>query len=317
MSQHLHIIANPNAAGGKGRRAVPRLRRLLEDGAVSFRMELTAGPGHAADLAREAAEEGVDRLLVVGGDGTLHEVANGLLDSGAVAPALAVCPVGTGNDFYRMVRAPSDLAGAMNTALFGRCRAFEVGMARWEGGQEHFVNLLGVGIDVEVLRRRSRFRGLPGLSQYLAALLSAAKNFRHQHMIVALEDEAGEEARMEARALLAAVTVGPSVGGGFFLSPDARPDDGLLDLFLVEELGLLGILRHLPRVVRGTHGTVPEIHMKRLRRARLESADGAPFHFELDGELMPQTTPWLEIEVLPGRLQILESAPQNGSDTPS
>lgn len=280
-------------------------------------MELTTAPGHAADLAREAAAEGVDRLLVVGGDGTLHEVANGLLDSGTVPPALAICPVGTGNDFYRMVRGPSDVAGAVDTALFGRCRAFEVGMARWEGGREHFVNLLGVGIDVEVLRRRPRFRRLPGLSQYLAALLSAAKSYRHQSMIVALEGEAGEPFRVEARALLTAVTVGPSVGGGFFLSPDARPDDGLLDLFLVEDLGLLGIVRHLPRVVRGTHGTVPEIHMKRLRRARLESADGAPFHFELDGELMPQATPWLEIEVLPGRLQILESAPEKGSDTPS
>jgi diacylglycerol kinase (ATP) len=305
VSEPVLIIANPNAAGGRGARKLPRLQRILEARGIAYLLETTTGPGHARELAHRAARNGTGRLLVVGGDGTVHEVANGLLEAGG-RPDLAVCPVGTGNDFYRMVHGPRDPCGVVDVLERGVSRSFEVGRVRWEGGEVRFVNLLGLGIDVEVLRRRSRFRHLPGLLQYGGALLQAATRFRPVPVAVEIETADGRVFRTERETLLTTVTVGPSVAGGIRVSPAARPDDGALDLLLVEGLGFFALVRHLPRVFRGTHDRVPEVHMERIRRARIETGRDSPLHFELDGELMPEPSTWLEIEVEPDRLSVLE-----------
>jgi len=302
----IKIIVNPNAAGGRGGNVLPDLRRLLDARGLAYQLRLTEGPGHARRMAEDWEGDGSDRLLVVGGDGTLHEVVNGLLSTSGEAPALAVLPVGTGNDFHRMVRGSGELPGVLSTLTDGVVRPFDVGLVRWAGGQEYFVNLLGLGIDVAVLRRRSRFLLLPGLLQYLAALAAAAVTFRTLPVSVEAESATGEEIRWTGKTLLTAITVGPSVGGGFLLSPDARPDDQALDLFLAGALGLTGVVRHLPSVLRGTHGNIRQVHMHQIRRARIQSADDTPLHFELDGELMPDPSPWLEIEVVPGVLRILD-----------
>jgi len=252
-------------------------------------------------------------VVVVGGDGTLHEVANGLRDEGFPEGfPLVVLPVGTGNDFHRMVRAGSGVAAVVGLLASGVPRRLDVGEVRWEGGGAVFVNLLGVGIDVEVLRRRDAFARLPGLLQYGGALLSALRRFTPTRLEVCASgvtgDAAGQrdKALFERDALLAAVTVGPSIGGGFMLSPAARPDDGLLDLFFVEPLGLLQVMRYLPRIVRGTLETPERIHRATFAAGRFTSRNDQPFAFELDGELMPDSTTWLEMSIRPGALTILD-----------
>jgi len=223
-----------------------------------------------------------------------------------------VLPVGTGNDFHRMVRAGSGVEAAVGLLASGVPRRLDVGEVRWEGGSAVFVNLLGVGIDVEVLRRRDAFKRLPGLLQYGGALLSALRRFTPIPLEVCASgvtgDSAGEgdKALFERDALLAAVTLGPSIGGGFMLSPEARPDDGLLDLFFVEPLGLLQVMRYLPRIVRGTLETPERIHRATFPKGRFTSMNDQPFAFELDGELMPDSTPWLEMSIRPGALTILD-----------
>ncbi len=324
----LHVLANPNARGGRGARLVePLLQALSEAGWSAPSHALTEAPGHARELVRAFArpsddpsgDPGGPRILVVmGGDGTLHEAVNGLRDAGfPPSVTLAVFPVGTGNDFHRMLRARAGVDGLLEALARGRPRRLDVGLARWEGGDSAFVNLLGVGIDVAVLQRRARFQRLPGLLQYGAALLSALRGFQP----VPLEVEARFAPDLPGAgpgksgppvlpsrtpALLAAITVGPSIGGGFLLSPEARPDDAALDLFLAQPLSFLEVMRHLPGVVRGTLGTTDRIHRARLTSARLASGDGTPFFFELDGEPFPDPTPWLEIEVLPGALSLLD-----------
>lgn len=269
---------------------------------IPYRLERTEAPGHAADLARRAAERGARRILAVGGDGTVHEVANGILDSGeAPDTALAVLPVGTGNDFYRMVGAPGSIDEALSMLERGVRRRFDVGLARWDGGQRYFVNLMGLGVDVEVLRQRDGVRRLRGLPQYLAALILAVMRFDPIPIRVLVDGVA----ELEEPTYLCATTVGPSAAGGFMLSPGATPDDGLLDLCFVRAVGYLKIARYIPRVIRGSHGELDDVHLKRLRKIRLESPGGSPFHFQLDGELMPDPTPWLEGDVVPGRLTVL------------
>jgi len=312
-SESVYIIANPNSGGGKANRLLPRLEEGLREIGVPGSVRRTRGPGHAAELAREAMEDGVSRVLVVGGDGTIHEVANGILgDDGAERPALVILPVGTGNDFHRMVRGPGGLPGALRLIQEGVPRAFDVGEVRWAGQHRFFVNLLGVGVDTEVLRRRERFTRLSGVVQYLAALGTALVRFEHVPLAVDFPENPGSHGGVEhqpailADVLLAAVMIGPSVGGGFFLAPSAEPDDGLLDIFVAERLKLIQIMRYLPRALRGRLGTEPEIHVAQVASLRFRSPDGRPFAFELDGELMDTEATSLEIGIRPQCLPVLE-----------
>jgi diacylglycerol kinase (ATP) len=305
----VEVIANPGSAGGRGARAIDRLRKRLDDEGMPHTIHRTDGPGDAHRWARERPER--DRsgpILVLGGDGTLHEVANGLmaLETSEPRPPIALLPVGTGNDFHRMLRSEGGIDPLVQVLRSGVERPFDVGRVRFDGGERVFVNLLGIGLDVAVLERRARFRLLPGLLQYLAALMVALVRFRPIPMAVEYDDESGSRHRLEGRTLLTAVTVGPSVGGGFKLSPDARPDDGLLDLFQVERLSPGEIMVHLPRVLRGTQREGPRIHLRTLRTAEISRLDGSRFSFELDGELMAEDTSRLEIELLPGALTFLD-----------
>ena len=311
------VIANPKAAGGGGARVIPELEKALNRSGIDFSVHRTAAPGHARGLAH-AARSVASRILVVGGDGTVHEVANGLLADpepsveGLGLPPLVILPVGTGNDFFRMVRSPRGIPEAVHTLRLGVPRSFEVGEARWEGGQRHFVNLVGVGIDVEVLRRRSTFGRLPGLLQYLGALGAALTCYRPIPLRVTLYCSGQEPRVLEAPVMLSAVTVGPSVGGGFLLSPKAVPDDGFLDLFHVRKLGLLKVVRYLPSILRGAGLERPEISQLQGTRFHIQRMDDRALAFELDGELMETSTPFLEIRVRPESLEILELPEKRG-----
>ena len=307
--ENVTVILNPAASGGGGARLQPTVEGELARRKIPFTLLRTEAPGHAETLAREAARGGAELILVVGGDGTLHEVANGILDRDIDPPPIAVVPVGTGNDFYRMVGKSRDIGVALDGLLDGTVRAFDVGRVRFDGADSFFVNLLGVGVDVEVLRKRADFQRLRGLPQYLAALVSALCTFRPTSFRVSLQgggDEGGEgEEVIEDRTILMAVTVGPSVGGGFLLSPEASPYDGLLDLFFVKTLGMFKLARYIPKVIRGTHQGVPELLQRRIVSATLRRSDGEPFFFEMDGERMPDPVKSLELEIHHGILPVV------------
>ncbi|MEX0980314.1 MAG: diacylglycerol kinase family protein [Gemmatimonadota bacterium] len=316
MPEPTRIILNPASSNGGGKRLGPMLRSRLEQRGIAHEIVLSREAGHVAKLARDAARDGVRRILAVGGDGTIHEIANGLLEAGVPPPAVAILPVGTGNDFYRMIGRPPregrrGIDAALDTLQHGLPTRFDVGVVRWEGGESYFVNFLGVGVDVEVLRRRARFQWLPGITQYLAALLSAVTRFQPVHLHIDVDDDE----RIEERALLCAVTVGPSVGGGFMLSPDARPDDGLLDLCLVGRLGALQILRYIPKVIRGKHKDLDEVTLRQFQRLRLATGGAEPMFFQLDGDLRTEAVPWLDIEIRAGALPILMPVPDRAAAT--
>lgn len=314
MSTSVRVILNPFTHGGKGERLRPAVETGLRQRGFDFDVQSTEGPGHAVELAAGAVQAGADRILVVGGDGTIHEVANGLLSAGpAPCPPVAVLPVGTGNDFHRMVQADPSVAGALALLEEGRAVPFDVGRARWDGGSRFFVNLAGVGIDVAILKRRRLFSRLPGKLQYLAALASGLVDFRPMSVHVELD----ELPSLECEALIAAVTVGPSVAGGIPLTPGASPFDGTLDFCLVERLHLARILYYVPKVLRGTHTHLPAVHLHRIRCMRFTLQDERPFFFQMDGELEGSTATWLEVRPAEVRLPVMvpdEVARQAGAD---
>ena len=306
-SEPLRVIVNPAAAGGRGRKAARELFGALDGRSVEYDARHTEAPGHASHLAAEAVSDSVERIVVVGGDGTVHEVADGLIGCGvAHPPPVAVFPVGTGNDFYRMVGSDRSVAAVVALLEGGTVQRFDVGRVEWDGGRRTFVNLMGVGIDVEVLRCRGRFSRLPGLLQYLASFLNALVTFRAPD--VHIDTGPGDGQRITGATTLTVITVGPSIGGGFMINPEAEALDGRLDMFHVGAPGLLPILRLVPRVIRGTHGDSPLVTMRRLRRAVIRRPGGESMWFEIDGELSPEPARELRVEVVPGAFPVLVPA---------
>ena len=306
MSPDLFLLANPASGSGAGAKMLPKLERALEAEGLTYRTLQTQAAGDGVRIAQQAMAEGAKRVLCVGGDGTIHEVVNGLLTAnGGDLPDIGVVPLGTGNDFYRIVGAPKDIGGAIGVLKGGHIRRVDVGKVEWDGQERFFVNLMGVGLDVEVLLRRERVRRLSGMAQYLAALVTAIVRYRPVEVEVELD---GREIIREP-TMLSAVTVGPSVGGGFMLNPTALADDGLLDLCFVRKLSGLQVFRYVPKVIRGKHEGSDGFHLRKLTRARFRSAGGNPMPFELDGELMPAASSAIEISLLPGALGVFVPGP--------
>lgn len=298
---NLHVIVNPASGSGAGAKVAPRIEERLRALEAPFTLHQTRSPGHGMQLARQCAEAGAERVLSVGGDGTIHDVANGLLRYRGAAPSVAVLPLGTGNDFYRMVGAPKDIDSALQTFLNGAPKLFDVGHAQWSGGDRYFVNLMGLGLDVDIIQQREGVRWLSGIAQYIAAIAKAAARLHFVPVRVSLD---GVTVREEP-TVLSAITVGPSAAGGFMLSPGATPDDGKLDLCFVGQVNHLQVLRLIPSVLRGSHGRSRLVHLQRFETATIEATDVDPFYFEMDGELMPDAVDRLVVRVVPGALSVL------------
>jgi diacylglycerol kinase family enzyme len=214
--------------------------------------------------------------------------------------------MGTGNDFNRMIRAPRGVEGVIRVLLEGVATPFDVGHASWEGGGGYFVNLVGVGIDVAVLRARSSYTILPGLLQYLAAFGSALRSYRPIPVVATLLRDGAAPVSVEGEVLLAAVTVGPSIGGGFIIAPLATPGDGLLDFFLARRMKALRLAKYLRGILGGTPLEGEEVVQKQVTGVRILPTDGRELLFEMDGEWMAASTPFLEIRAVPRALRILE-----------
>jgi len=298
------LILNPASGRGLGKKLRPRIERALTGAGIAFDLVETKGPGHAVALARDAADAGVGRVLCGGGDGTVHEVANGLLQGlpaadGATRPALGVIPIGTGNDFAKLIgvfklppeTAAQRMAGASE-------RLFDVGRVIGE----YFANSLGIGFDAEVVRQADKLTQLRGLAVYVVAVYKTFVTFRAP----VLEVESAAHRETGAMMMLEC-SIGVSAGGGFYLTPQADPRDGLLDVCLIRKVGLLKFLRYVPRVLSGKHTDLAEVAMLKTASLKIRSPEG-PLLLHLDGELRAPEGREIEVTLAPRRLRVLVGA---------
>jgi diacylglycerol kinase (ATP) len=265
-------------------------------------VERTEGPGHGADLAARAVRQGARCVVAVGGDGTVHEVANGLLreadDVGArrAVPLLGVVPIGSGNDFAKLVgvyrHSPERAVRRLVTA---RPAAFDVGRALGE----YFVNSMGFGFGPEVVRVRNGMPGLTGFLSYLLPVLHAFASF--------------QPPRFEVRApgfaetgylMMVEVCNGTTAGGSYRFAPRADPGDGRLDVCLVRRVSLPRFLLAVPRVMRGTHATMREVALFQTREVTIRSLD-SPLLLHFDGELRQPGVAECTVHLEPRRLNVL------------
>jgi diacylglycerol kinase (ATP) len=287
------VIVNPAAGRGRGRREWPGRAAALREAGVHFEAAETRAPGDAVALAARAASE-YDVVVAAGGDGTLHEVANGLLQSGGRA-SLGVLPLGSGDDFVKMLP-PRD---PVERLARGTARAFDAGRIV-AGATRYFANGMDIGFGAHGAKNLTRVpRFLTGLGAYLGAL--ALTMVRYPRLEVTLQlDDGSVQAQSTT---LTTVMNGCCFGGSFRVCPEARADDGELDLLIARGCSRLDILALVPKIMRGAHAGDARLRMARARRVRIESFE--PLLVEADGEIVFEDARRLDIEVLPGALRVL------------
>ena len=288
------LVVNPAAGGGRCGARIGRWVRHLEESGVVVTVQHTSGPGHATQLAAEAAEAGADTVVAVGGDGTLFEVVNGLMNA-TRQPALGVLPLGTGNSFARDFGLHTTEA-AVEALLRDRRTRVDVVRADHTEGTLHYINLLSVGFTAEAggLTNR-RFKGLGALG-YIAAVFVSVIRLSHPRFPHALDGS-----RVDAEpCVLLSFSNSQYTGGQMHMAPSADPTDGELDLVRVGTMGRRRLLTVFPRIFAGTHVQAHEIEERRAKRVDF-SLDG-PVEVMVDGEVLTLTLTSLEVQ--PGALEL-------------
>lgn len=273
------VILNPCADIGHG----IRKKDLISsegDRWGGLDLALTEHEGHALQIAREAVQEGYDVIAAAGGDGTVHEVVNGMLQDQRPSAKLGIIPLGSGNDFAYAMNAASDISTAIENIFRGQSRAVDLGQIIDDRANRRvFSNNLGVGFDANVVIRVNEITRLHGFPRYFWAVLKTlALDFRPFDLDMRFDDES-----FVLDALFVAFGLGPRHGGGFMLTPNALNDDDKIDTCTVYQMSRLKALRFLNSAVQGTHLQNPLVNMRQSKRIEISCRDPLPIH--IDGEI--------------------------------
>jgi diacylglycerol kinase (ATP) len=320
------VIINP--ASARSRRAWPEIKDRLAENKILFDAHETTHAGDATAKTRDALSAGYNIIAVVGGDGTLSEVASGFFefqadgDQAAFLPpspikaeaALAILPAGTGNDFARGLAGKRETLEKWLETLINHCRndgpdsarAIDVIQGRATDGERDFIclNVATIGLGAEVAARvaaqRAAMKRLPGEARFLSAAFGALVAWRERQARVRVDNSEP----VEMRTNLLAVANSTYAGGGMLFAPEARTDDGLIDLMLTHDLKRSTILRELPRIRRGEHLHNPRVRIVHARHVRIENvAPQDALLVEADGNVRGHTP--AEFRIMPGALRII------------
>ena len=301
LAAEVVLIVNPTAGRGKAGRQVPEIKRLLGDAAAGWDWRFTEKSGDALGLARSAADAGARLVVAVGGDGTLHEVMNGVLGSAAT---VGLIPYGTGNDFARALGLYGSLEVACRTLTAGVVCRVDVGVIEGMGtdGPRHFLVLAGAGYDARTAQTvNSGIRFLSGPLAYVWGAILTLARFKPFTLTLTLDDAPPRT----LSAMFVSFANAETTGGGMKIAPGAKVDDGALDICLVAEVSKPTLLYNLTQIFSGSHLRCSAVSLHRARHIAV-SAD-PPQPLLIDGEVRG-TTP-ATITLLPAALPFLVPAP--------
>jgi len=285
------VILNPAADRGRAGKRQDELRRVLGSAGLAPEIVLTERPGHAAELARDAVRAGAKVVAGAGGDGTIHEVGQALVGTGAV---LGVLPMGSGNDYIRALGIPKDLAGAAAVLARGEVRMVDVA----DVAGQFALNSFGMGVEGQIAADYRRMRFLKGEIGYLYATVLEVLRFRAFRAEVQ-----GDGWEFSGRLLSVSVMNGPCAGGGYHLAPQARIDDGVVDVGLIGNYPRLVRFVVLPKTRDGTYLNLARVHARKAGRVTIRSDRPLPVH--MDGEPLPEPVQRIELSVRPGALRVV------------
>lgn len=274
------VILNPWSDRGRAARLQSRIPEWASQAGGQVDLALTSRPGHAKQLAREAAAAGYDLVAAAGGDGTVHEVVNGLVQGGKANAALGVIPIGSGNDFAFAQGIPLDAEQAVQRLFTGQRHLIDLARVEDEHGRfALFDNNLGIGFDAIVVIQTEAITRVHGFLMYfLAVLRTIALYYQTPHLDLNFDGE-----RVAQEVLFLAMGLGPRGGGGFFLTPDARHDDDRIDSCTVNPIGRLTMLGMLAQAIKGTHVNSRHVTMRQSQRIVVQAHQPLPIH--IDGEI--------------------------------
>ncbi len=284
------FIVNPVAGNGLAARAWARISDDLTAAGARFETLWTEKPKDGIAKARTALGMGATRVVSVGGDGTIHEIANVLFGRDA---ELGIVPLGRGNDFARTVGIPADPREAARLALEGPSRPIDLGQANGEV----FINVAGLGFDAEVAAEANRLGMIVnGTVTYFASVFTTLRRYSCQDVTISIDGKSWDQ-----RILLLAVGNGKYYGGGMKITPDAVVDDGLLDIVIAGDMTRLETIMVLPKVYSGAHIHHPKASTYRGKEVTVTSSTSLNVHAE--GEIISKTP--VTFKVLAGALRLV------------
>lgn len=285
-----YFIVNPTSGRGKGASFGRRLQEKLVRLKLDYDFVFTERPQHAIDLAAKASDR-FEVIVVVGGDGTLQETINGMAGSKA---ALGILPVGSGNDFVRAVPIPVDMERSL--AILLRDQRKKIDLARVNDRLYH--NGVGIGFDAWAVHTGNKVQWLRGNAIYLYSVLHTLISYKPRPVEVRFNG------RLEHKTyFMMTIANGVSLGGGFYMTPDAKVDDGLLDLCLIEDMPKAAVIRNLLKVYSGKHKEDHRVEIVRTKKISIQSEEGFASH--ADGELLSLDMKELDIEILPKKIDLI------------
>ncbi len=299
------VIVNPNAGNGKGKKDWDKISDLLKNEALPFDVNFTERKGHAISFTIEGIAAGYRKIITVGGDGTLNEVVNGVFlnkNCPTTDVSLALIPVGTGNDWGRMFGIPLDYRKAINIIGENKLMRHDVGLVSFYIGTEkkerYFINIAGLGFESVVVKRTNyqKDKGHSGKLIYFYNLLMSLISYKNTRAEIVIDGE-----KINADVFSLNVGNGRYCGGGMRQTPGALPDDGLLDVTIIKEMGKFEIIRNLKILYDGTILQHPKIEGYKCKSIKVTS--DAAMYAEADGESLGQTP--AEFSIIPDCINIV------------
>lgn len=293
----MQTIVNPAAAGGRLEREWLKVQARLEARGLHCEAIFTEAPYHAAELARTMARDGAERIFVAGGDGTVCEAAEGLAEAGDGCE-LGILPLGTGNDAARTLGIPIDPVAAAQIASTGDARPVDLIRV----GDRLVLNAIGIGLTADINERAARVKWVRGIAVYLGTAAVSLFKFQAPEVRIIAGDRV-----IDSTMTILAVHNGPTTGGGFALTPNAVPDDGLLDVTLVPDVPVSGRLKRLIGALKGTIHTMDGSIALRAKALELHHDEPLAVHF--DGNAGTLDGPITRFEIVPKALRVVVPGP--------
>jgi diacylglycerol kinase (ATP) len=305
IAQEWFAIVNPNAGNGKGKKDWSRIADLLNGKNIKFNMKFTERKGHAIEFTRELIASGYRKFISVGGDGTLNEIVNGIFTQDHCSPSeiiLSLIPVGTGNDWGRMFGIPLVYEGAVQVIGEGKLLLHDIGVVNYFDGEKqekrYFINIAGLGFESVVVKKtnRQKEKGKSNKAIYFYNLLSSLISYRNTTAEITVDGKT-------TKSSIFSVNVGNGryCGGGMRQTPEALPDDGLLDITVIKEMGRFEIIRSLKLLYDGTILSHPKVDGYRSNNLKVNPE--WPLYLEADGESLGHTP--AEFGIIPSAVNII------------
>lgn len=295
------VILNPSADLGHG---LQKKELIKQAGKKRGGLDLvvTEANGHATELSRKAVERGYDFVVAAGGDGTVHEVVNGLVENGRGKAKLGIIPIGTGNDYAYALGIPSDVPQALDLIYSGHTRSVDLGAVEDDRGNFRlFANNLGAGFDANVVIRVEEITRLQGFAKYFFGVLKTlVLDYRPFHFQMRFDDEV-----IDRDTLFVTFGVGTRHGGGFLLTPEAQLNDDLIDTCTVWPMPRLRALMLLYSAIKGTHIDLPVVSMHQNKRIEISCEKPLPIH--IDGEVFADPSDgvhYLKVTSMPSAMEV-------------